>query len=124
MPPIENDRGRAYWRSLEELAATPEFVERLQREFPPGASELLETDRREFLRIMGASLALAGIGLGGCRRWPKEQIAPFAHRPEGFTPGATEHYATAMEIGGVASGPTNVPLLTLMLVSSCATQTV
>ena len=104
MPPVEQERGQAYWRSLEELAATPEFQERLEREFPAGASELAASDRRDFLKLMGASLALAGIGLSGCRRWPEEQIAPFAHRPAGMTPGLPEYYATAMEIGGVATG--------------------
>ena len=75
MPSIgDTPSGPMYWRSLEELAATPEFQERINNEFPPGATELLSSDRRAFLKIMGASLALAGIGLSGCRRWPKEEI--------------------------------------------------
>jgi Fe-S-cluster-containing dehydrogenase component/anaerobic selenocysteine-containing dehydrogenase len=57
--------------------------------------------RRQFLKVMGASLALAGMT--GCR-WPKEKIVPYANRPEGRTPGVPERYATAMEIGGVATG--------------------
>jgi molybdopterin-containing oxidoreductase family iron-sulfur binding subunit len=97
--------GKAWWRSLEELADTPEFREALQREFPAGAVEMLDSSaRRRFLKIMGASLALAGIGLPGCRRWPREKIAPFAHRPAGRVPGAPEHFATSMELGGVAAG--------------------
>ena len=68
-------RGKAYWRSLEELADTPEFREALFREFPAGATEMLDSgERRHFLKIMGASMALAGISLSGCRRWPKEKI--------------------------------------------------
>ncbi len=94
-------RGRSYWRSLGELADTPEFREYLHREFPSGASELLETDRRAFLKVMGASLALAGATLSGCRRWPQEKIAPFAHRPPGRVPGSTQFYATALERQGV-----------------------
>ncbi len=63
--------GQAYWRSLDHLADTPEFRTFLHREFPAGASELLDSgDRRHFLKIMGASMALAGLGLTGCRRWP------------------------------------------------------
>ncbi len=117
MPPVDRDcasppastlpdrkRGKVYWRSLEDLADTPEFREWLYREFPAGASELLEADRRGFLKIMGASLALAGLSLGGCRRWPQEKIAPFAHRPPGRVPGATEAFATSMELAGAASG--------------------
>ena len=53
---------------------------------------------------MGASFALAGMGLAGCRRWPKETIVPFARRPEGRAPGMPTYYATSMEHGGVASG--------------------
>ncbi len=100
-----NLRGKAYWRSLDELADTPEFKEFLFREFPAGATEMVNsTERRQFLRIMGASLALAGLEMGGCRRWPKEQIAPFAHRPQGRVPGMPTSYATAMEQAGWPAG--------------------
>ena len=97
--------GKKYWRSLDELADTPQFREFMHREFPAGASELLSgPDRRHFLKIMGASMALAGLGIGGCRRWPAQEIAPFARRPAGRTPGVPRHYATSMELGGVAQG--------------------
>ena len=97
--------GQAYWRSLEELADTPEFRSFMHREFPSGASELLDgTDRRHFLRIMGGSMALAGLGVTGCRRWPEEKIVPYANRPEGTMPGDVRHYASMLEVGGIASG--------------------
>jgi molybdopterin-containing oxidoreductase family iron-sulfur binding subunit len=97
-------RGQAYWRSVEELLGTPEFRQRMHDEFPAGAIDLMDgDDRRHFLKIMGASMALAGLSLAGCRRWPRETIAPFAHRPEDRTPGAPEFYATCMELGGVAN---------------------
>jgi molybdopterin-containing oxidoreductase family iron-sulfur binding subunit len=93
-----------YWRSLDELSDTPEFRDFLFREFPAGATELLsETTRRGFLRVMGASLALAGIGVTSCR-WPTEKILPYSYRPEGLIDGQPNFYATAMELGGVASG--------------------
>ena len=92
--------GSAYWRSLDHVSDTPEFREYMHREFPKGASELMTDDRRTFLKVMGASFALAGIGLGGCRRWPVEEIAPYANRPEGRIPGEAEHYATAWEFAG------------------------
>ena len=91
-----------YWRSLEELAQTPEFKEAVRREFPNDEWDRLPpATRRQFLKVMGASIAMAG--LTGCR-WPKEEIVPFASRPEGRVPGVPERYATAMEIGGSAIG--------------------
>ncbi len=107
MSSLNGDRqqaGKTYWRSLNEFADTPEFREAMHREFPASASELLESDRRQFLKIMGASIAFAGIGLSGCRRWPREEIAPFAKRPSGVLPGIPEYYASSMELGGVGSG--------------------
>ena len=107
MPSIEDGtlRGKAYWLSLDELADTDEFREFMHREFPAGATDLLDSgERRQFLQIMGASLALAGLSMAGCRRWPRETIAPFAHRPAGRTPGMPTSYATSMEQAGVASG--------------------
>ena len=70
MNPTKPETGRAYWRSLDELADTPEFRQWLEREFPEGASELDPVSRRHFVKIMSASFLLAGIGLGatGCRR--------------------------------------------------------
>src|SRR5260221_7564611 len=68
--PPEPATGRRYWRGLEELAETPEFKSWLEREFPEGAAEL-QTDgvsRRNFMRLMGGSLALAGGGLTS--GWP------------------------------------------------------
>ena len=67
--PPEDLTGKRYWRSLDELADTPQFRKWLEREFPAGAAEM-ELDgvsRRNFLRLMGASMALAGIGLSGCQ---------------------------------------------------------
>jgi molybdopterin-containing oxidoreductase family iron-sulfur binding subunit len=98
----EKETGPTYWRSLDELASTPEFQEAVQREFPGDDWDRLPpATRRQFLKVMGASLAMAG--LTACR-WPKEQIVPFAHRPEGRTPGVPEHFATSMELGGAALG--------------------
>jgi molybdopterin-containing oxidoreductase family iron-sulfur binding subunit len=104
MPPVnDTTSGREYWRSLDHLADTPEFREFMHREFPAGATDLLDSgERREFLKIMGASMALAGLGLAGCRRWPDEHIVPFANRPEARDPGVPVQYATSLELGGVA----------------------
>ncbi len=101
-------QGREFWRSLEELADTQRFRDFLQREFP--ALNASETDpsmldpvgRRNFLKLMSASLAFAG--LTACTRQPKEYLVPYVKTPEGLVPGKPQFYATAMTIGGVANG--------------------
>jgi molybdopterin-containing oxidoreductase family iron-sulfur binding subunit len=96
-------RGRHYWRSLEELAARPGFDALLAREFPRQAPGLLEAvDRRNFLQLMGASLALAG--LSACTRQPTEKIMPYVKAPEDIVPGRPLFFATAMPIGGIGFG--------------------
>src|SRR6266513_3217119 len=89
--------GKHYWRSLGELSDTPEFREWLEREFPAGTAELngVEWSRRSFLKLMGASMALAGFGLNGCRR-PELHLVPFTKNVEWTIPGKFLYYATAM----------------------------
>jgi molybdopterin-containing oxidoreductase family iron-sulfur binding subunit len=101
--PPEPKSGRRYWRSVEELADSPEFREKLAREFPQGAAELEgdEVSRRGFMKFMGASLALAGIGLSGCRR-PELHLVPFSKGLEWEVPGRPLHYATSMPRRGGA----------------------
>jgi molybdopterin-containing oxidoreductase family iron-sulfur binding subunit len=89
--------GLKYWRSLDELADTPGFRAQLEREFPEGASEMNEVDRRQFVKLMAASFALGGIGLAGCRR-PERNILPFGKSVEGAVPGLPQYYATAMPL--------------------------
>ena len=94
--------GPQYWRSLEELAGSPEFQEALHREFPKGASEWLDTvSRRGFLKVMGASLGLAGMT--ACVKLPNEPIVPYVRQPEEVIPGRPQFYATAMTLGGYAN---------------------
>ncbi len=91
--------GPAFWRSLDELAQTPEFEEFLHREFPARASEWTDADplsRRRFLKLMGASIALAGFGTAGCTKQPQEKILPYVRQPELVTPGIPLQFATAM----------------------------
>ncbi len=90
--------GRRYWRSLDELADTPEFKDWLHREFPQGASEFTDdVSRRHFLKIMSASFAFAGLAMAGagCRR-PEEKLEPFGKQPEDYVYGKSEYFATAM----------------------------
>ena len=100
---LEKARGRDYWRSLEEIAASDGFEEFLHREFPRQASEWHDGEgRRDFLKVMGASLALAG--LGACTKQPTEYIMPYVNQPENYYPGKPQFYATAFTLGGYATG--------------------
>jgi MoCo/4Fe-4S cofactor protein with predicted Tat translocation signal len=89
--------GPKYWRSLDELAATPGFQAQLQREFPEGAAELSAVDRRHFLKIMAASFAFGGLGLAGCRR-PEKYVLPYGKSVEGVIQGLPQYFATAMPL--------------------------
>jgi molybdopterin-containing oxidoreductase family iron-sulfur binding subunit len=119
-------RGRGFWRSLEELAAAPEFEEFLFRELEPGALRAPGTDsaggiempptefapgsdlppdavsRRQMLGLMGASLALGG--LAGCVKQPPEKIVPYVDQPQEIVPGQSLFFATAANLGGAAVG--------------------
>ena len=91
------------WRSLDELAQTPDFLERLHREFPRGASEWTdELHRRDFLRLMGASVALAGVG--ACTKQPIEKIVPYVEQPENVVPGKPLYFASATSFRGYGQG--------------------
>src|SRR6188768_3206720 len=100
---LEGSRGREYWRSLEAVSETPEFKEFLHREFPQNASEWLDpVGRRGFLKLMGASMALAGVS--ACTRQPAEDIVPYVRQPEELIPGKPLFFATAMPFAGSGVG--------------------
>ncbi len=83
-----------YWRSVDELAGTPEFQAAVEREFP-GSPHAWgdEVSRRGFLKFMGASMALAG--LAGCTKQPDEPIYPYVKAPEDLILGKPMYFATA-----------------------------
>jgi len=95
-PSNRNTSGPRHWRSLEHKADTPEFRAFVEKEFPSGV-DLIEdpVSRRNFMKIMSASFALAGLGVSGCRR-PEHKILPFSKMPENYVHGAPQFYATAM----------------------------
>src|SRR5438874_4213093 len=98
-------QGQRYWRSLEELTDTPEFQEYLHREFPDRATEWTDpVTRRQFLTLMGASLALAGVAGCSPRPAPHEKIMPYVRQPEELIPGKPLFYATAMALGASVVG--------------------
>ena len=96
---IEKKNGPEFWRSLEELAGSADFREMMHREFPKGASELVDAvSRRGFFKLMGSSLALAGMT--ACTKQPFEAIVPYVQQPEGLVLGQPMFYATAFTLGG------------------------
>jgi MoCo/4Fe-4S cofactor protein with predicted Tat translocation signal len=101
---LSRAKGKTYWRSLEDLAASEEAMGALRRAFPRqmAVAEWDPVDRRDFLRLMGASLALAG--LTACTKQPPEKIVPYVQPPEELVPGKPLYYATAMELGGYGLG--------------------
>ena len=98
----EQDGGQKFWRNLEELADTEEFREFVEREYPQHAEEWHDdVSRRAFLKLMGASLALAG--LSSCVYQPPEKIVPYVNQPEEIVPGKPLFFATAMPFPGGAT---------------------
>jgi MoCo/4Fe-4S cofactor protein with predicted Tat translocation signal len=95
---LNGTTGPEYWRSLDELADTEEFRRLLDDEFPGGVEFLDPVSRRGFVKLMGASLALAGVT--ACTRQPSEQIVPYVRQPEELVPGKALYFATAMPMPG------------------------
>jgi MoCo/4Fe-4S cofactor protein with predicted Tat translocation signal len=93
---LEGKSGKRFWKNLDELADTPAFQELMQEEFPrqAGAGEWVDSvSRRGFLKVMGASFALAG--LAGCTKQPDEPIFPYVKQPEDLVLGRPMYFATA-----------------------------
>src|ERR1700730_6489566 len=100
---LQSKTGKQYWRTLDELADDPHFEELLHREFPRQASEWDEAvDRRDFLKLMAASLAFAG--LAGCKSNEQSNIVPYVKQPDGMVLGKPLYFATAMPFGADAIG--------------------
>ena len=94
--PQEPKTGRRYWRSVGELERRSEFMNKLGVEFPAGDTmneEERDNSRRDFLKIMGASLG--AMGLVSCRR-PLTTILPYTKHVEWVIPGKPLLYATAI----------------------------
>ena len=91
---LKGVKGKKFWRSMDELADTPEFQAAVEREFPSAAQEWVDpVSRRGFLKVMGASMALAG--LAGCTKQPEEPIYPYVKQPEDLVLGKPMYFATA-----------------------------
>src|SRR6185503_7739631 len=100
-------RGHEYWRCLEELADSERFAQLMREEYPRHAEGFMESvDRRTFLRLMGASLALAGLGgcLSSAPAPTDEKIVPYVEQPEEIIPGRPLYFASAMPLAGYGRG--------------------
>ena len=87
-------KGKRYWKSVDELADTAEFQAAVEKEFPGSAQEWVDpVSRRGFMKLMGASMALAG--LAGCTKQPDEPIYPYVKQPEDLILGKPMYFATA-----------------------------
>ena len=94
--------GNRLWRSLQDLSRSEEFEDVLRDEFPQQAVALdAGVDRRDFVKLMGASMALAG--LTACNR-PAEKIVPYVRQPENLIPGKPLFFASAMPLSGYGTG--------------------
>ena len=104
-PPAGSPPGPQQWRGLEEYMDTPAFRDMLHREFPEDSTEWTDpVSRRQFMTLMGASLALAGVVGCSPRPAPNRKIVPYVNQPEGITPGVPNYFATAALLSGVATG--------------------
>ncbi|MBI4749215.1 MAG: TAT-variant-translocated molybdopterin oxidoreductase [Acidobacteria bacterium] len=102
---LNSKQGRQFWRSIEELTESEEFLELIRNQYPRQASLLGDAiDRRRFLQVMGASFALGGLTACNPIAAPTDKIVPYVRAPEEILPGKPLYYATSMVLGGFASG--------------------
>ncbi len=95
--------GPQFWRTIDEAAESEELKEYVEQEFPGLSGQIPQgVDRRSLLKVMGASLAMAGAA--ACTKQPKELIVPYVRQPENVIPGIPLFYATAMPVSGYARG--------------------
>ncbi|WP_148313917.1 TAT-variant-translocated molybdopterin oxidoreductase [Sorangium cellulosum] len=99
---LDGKTGKAYWRSLADLLESPELREAAARELPGGEGGPGAVSRRGWLKLLGASMALAGVS--GCRSTPADKIVPYVTTPPEVTPGILRYYATSLELDGFATG--------------------
>jgi molybdopterin-containing oxidoreductase family iron-sulfur binding subunit len=103
---LEREGGKKLWQSLGQLSDTPQYRKFLENEFPSMPAKKADAsdgvNRRDVLKLMAASAAMAG--LGACTKLPTEKIVPYVRPPEEIIPGRPLFYATSMPQSGVAVG--------------------
>ena len=95
--------GRTYWQTLEELADSPEFAAAVAREAPRFKYVIHGFDRRRFLQLMAASIALGGLSGCGPEANPR-QLLPYVEEPDNVIPGRDRFFATAVTQNGYGTG--------------------
>ena len=88
-----------YWKSKNQLEQNSEFKRFEEKEFQEGASTMEDpVSRRSFLKLMGASVGLAGVS--GCNfRRPVHKIRPYVNKPEDIVQGQPLYYASTLNKG-------------------------
>ncbi|HEX9014173.1 MAG TPA: TAT-variant-translocated molybdopterin oxidoreductase, partial [Anaerolineaceae bacterium] len=99
---VAEGKGKEIWRSFDDLANSEAFLDYVKHEFPRHASALIDLSRRDFLKLLGASVAFAG--LTACVPRINETILPFVNPPERLIPGKPLYFASAMPMGGYGRG--------------------
>jgi MoCo/4Fe-4S cofactor protein with predicted Tat translocation signal len=98
------DSNKKYWKGLEELNKTPEFVEKNKHEFaePIPVEEVLEggslfgkTPRRDFLKALG--FGVGAVTLAACQKVPVHKSIPYLIKPEEVTPGVANYYSSSFD---------------------------
>jgi MoCo/4Fe-4S cofactor protein with predicted Tat translocation signal len=98
------DSNKKYWKGLEELNKTPEFVEKNKHEFAEpipiedvlsGEGLLGKTPRRDFLKAVG--FGVGAVTLAACQKVPVHKSIPYLIKPEEITPGVANYYASTYE---------------------------
>src|SRR5262249_36110630 len=89
---------RRFWSSIEELLDDDEFCKWVSAEFPDASSMFDDPGRRQFLKLMGASLLLAG--LTGCGETKSDHALPYVNQPDDIVPGVPRYYATGIFFEG------------------------
>ncbi len=93
-----------FWRRIEELAEAPDFLERARRDFPSFAALAEQSiDRRRFLQLTAASMALMGLAACGPEVAPRDR-EPYVEQPPGIVPGRWQYFATATALQGYGTG--------------------
>lgn len=95
---------QSFWRSLEEQAEPAAFLQRLQGEFPPLAADTFRSNRRDFLKLLGAMLAMTSLSACNSAAETNEKIVPYVNPPENLVQGKALFFATAMPLGGYGKG--------------------
>ncbi|MDB5060727.1 MAG: molybdopterin oxidoreductase, partial [Mucilaginibacter sp.] len=98
------DSNKKYWKGLEELNKTPEFVEKNKHEFaePIPIEEILsggglssKTPRRDFLKALG--FGVGAVTLAACQKVPVHKSIPYLIKPEEITPGVANYYSSTYD---------------------------